>query len=186
MSVATDNIHDCETTKRCCIPAAWLMLIVFDLCLVALACAQDNKPVVTASDDPLVTQLEGPNDVEQNAVRFEAIDVFVDSGDLPLAAYQFELVSKAADVEIVGIEGGAHAAFAEPPYYDPKAMNNNRVILAAFNTGNDLPSGRSRVARIHVQVQGPGQQEYQTKLTVSATSDGESVPAKLSIAKARA
>ena len=186
MNVAAHEIHNGETIRHRHIPLPWLVLIVFDLCLVAMACAQDSSPVASTADEPTVTQLEGPNDVEQDTLRFEAIDVFVDSGDQPLAAYQFELVSRVPGVEIVGIEGGAHAAFAEPPYYDPKAMNNNRVILAAFNTGNDLPSGRSRVARIHVQVQGPGQKEYQTRLTISATSNGERIPAKLSIAKAKA
>ena len=135
-------------------------------------------------DGSAVTQIEGPNNVANDAVRFEAIDIFVDSGTTPLAAYQFELASETPGVEIVGIEGGEHAAFAEPPFYDPKAMNNNRVILAAFNTGKDLPSGRSRVARIHVQLEGPGLKEYRTKLSVSATTDGEEIPATVLIARA--
>ena len=165
---------------------AWLLLIAFDVFLMALACAQDNQPVERGDSDTAVTQLEGPDDVREDAVRFEAIDVFVDSGDERLAAYQFELVSSTADVEIVGIEGGEHAAFKEPPYYDRLAIKNNRVILAAFHTGDDLPTGRSRVARIHVQIQGPGQKKYSTTLTVSATSEGRKIPAKLSIAKAKA
>ena len=155
-----------------------------DVNLVALVCAQDEQPAA-GQGDSVVTQLDGPNDVEQNAVRFEAIDVFVDSGDQPLAAYQFELTSQEPGVEIVGIEGGEHAAFKEPPFYDPKAMNNNRVILAAFNTGQDLPAGRSRVARIHVQVMGPGQREYRTRLLVSATVEGQQIPAKVSIANGK-
>lgn len=183
MSVAVPHQR---STQRRMIPPAWLALIAFDMCLVALACAQDQKPNVEIPDNVVVTQLEGPNDVNNETVRFEAIDIFVDSGEAQLAAYQFELFSKDAGVEIVGIEGGDHAAFKEPPFYDPKAMNNNRVILAAFNTGENLPAGRSRVARIHVQLQGPGQKEYQTKLTVSATAEGDQIPAKLSIARAKA
>jgi hypothetical protein len=169
------------------IPTVWMVLIIFDLCLVALACAQDQsaKTAAPLTTESKVIQIEGPNDVANGAVRFEAIDVFVDSGTAPLAAYQFELASETPGVEIVGIEGGEHAAFEEPPFYDPKAMNNNRVILAAFNTGNDLPSGRSRVARIHVQLEGPGLKEYRTKLAVSATTDGTTIPATISVAKAK-
>ncbi len=173
--------------QRCCIPIAWLVLIVFDLCLVALACAQTDPSDRSIQADPVVvTQIDGPNDVGDDDDRFEAIDVFVDSGDMPLAAYQFELQSETPGVEIVGIEGGEHAAFQEPPYYDVRAIQNNRVILAAFSTADDLPSGRSRVARIQVLLTGPGIKEYRTLLKVSASKDGEQVPAEISIARTRA
>ena len=52
-------------------------------------------------------------------VRFEAVDVYVDSGDEPLAAYQFELVDPTGASLIVGVEGGEHAAFAAPPTTTP-------------------------------------------------------------------
>lgn len=186
MNVATQN-KDCSR-QSWRLPVAWLVLITFDLCLVALVCAQD--PPKTAEDntsEPLVVvQIDGPVDADVNDVRFEAIDVFVDAGDQALAAYQFELKSRTPGVEIVGIEGGEHAAFKEPPYYDSNAMRHNRVIIAAFNTGNQLPEGRSRVARIHVQLQGPGVKEYETKLSVSATVNGKRVPASASVAKADA
>jgi hypothetical protein len=94
-------------------------------------------------------------------------------------------MSKTGGVEIVGIEGGEHPAFAEPPYYDTRAMNNNRVVLGAFNTGNDLPTGRSRVARVHVQLRGPGDRLWHTELTTSASADGTKIPAEISIAKAQ-
>ena len=183
MNVANRN-H--QVTGRMSIPTAWLALIIFDVSVVALTYAQDEQPIPAEQSAVVATQLEGPNDVAADAVRFEAIDVFLDSGDDRLAAYQFELASEEATVEIVGIEGGEHAAFETPPYYDPGAMKNNRVILAAFNTGDDLPAGKSRVARIHVQIQGPGLTEFQTKLKVSATTDGEKIPARLSVAKAKA
>jgi hypothetical protein len=66
-------------------------------------------------------------------------------------------------------------------------MNNNRVIFGAFNTGSDnqLPSGRSRVARVHVKIIGPGERLWHTELTTSASSDGRNIPAELSISKAR-
>ena len=170
------------------IPLCWVLLIAFDLCLMAFAMAQEPQP--GSANVPVQTDevtIPGPADGSKDSIRFEAIDVFVDSGDLPLAAWQLELRSLTQDVEIVGIEGGEHPAFKEPPYYDPRAMNNNRVILGAFNTGSDnqLPSGRSRVARVHVQITGSGERFWHTELTTSASSDGRHIPAELSIAKAQ-
>ena len=170
------------------IPLCWVLLIAFDLCLMAFAMAQE--PQQGSANVPVQTDevtIPGPADASKDSIRFEAIDVFLDSGDLPLAAWQLELRSLTQDVEIVGIEGGEHPAFKEPPFYDPRAMNNNRVILGAFNTGSDnqLPSGRSRVARVHVQITGPGERLWHTELTTSASSDGRNIPAELSIAKAQ-
>jgi len=116
------------------------------------------------------------------AVRFEAVDVYVDSGKSPLAAYQFELAAEVGDMKIVGIEGGEHAAFKEPPYYDPAALMKHRVIIAAFNTGADLPSGKTRVARVHVQVTGDAEPEYVVKLHVAASADGKEIKATATLA----
>ena len=185
MNVA-DTTIDIRKHRRGTLPIAWLMLIAFDVCLMALAHTQDNPQNATTDPQQSTTQLDGPDTTDEDAVRFEAIDVFVDSGSNALAAYQFELKSESPGVEIVGIEGGEHQAFEEPPFYDPKAMNNNRVILAAFNTGDNLPSGRSRVARIHVQLQGSGAKRYRTELKASATTDGQKIQAQIEIAKAGA
>jgi hypothetical protein len=115
------------------------------------------------------------------AVRFSALDIYVDSGDRLLAAYQCEFTAARGDVKIVGIEGGEHAAFTNPPYYDPAALMNNRVILAAFNTGAALPIGKSRVARIHVRIAGDVQPQYELKLTTAGGSDGQRIDAKISM-----
>jgi len=130
---------------------------------------------------------EAPMEAEPPAggVRFEALDVFVDSGAKPLAAWQFELAAERGDVKIVGLEGGEHAAYREPPYYDPAALQNHRIIVAAFNTGRDLPAGRTRVARIHVQVTGP-EPEYAIRLAAAASPDGERIPATVTLAKGEA
>ena len=108
-------------------------------------------------------------------VRFEAIDVFIDTGEKPLAAYQFELKAFRGDVMIVGIEGGEHAAFEEPPYYDPAALNNDRVIIADFNTEKDVPAGRTRLARIHVRVRGKEEPRYRTVLETAVAPGGKEV-----------
>jgi len=114
-------------------------------------------------------------------VRFEWVNVFIDSKEKPLAAYQFELTAKSGDVKIAGVEGGEHPAFKEPPYYDPAALSNDRIIIAAFNIGKDLPAGRTRVARLHVQVSGVP--EYAIKLVVTASADGKEIPATASVSQ---
>ena len=172
-------------SRRCRIPLCWALLIALDVSLMAFTYAQDgNRRTTDPPVQSVETEIPGPDDVAADVRRFEAIDVFVDSGNERLAAWQLEVRSTANDVQIVGIEGGEHPAFEEPPYYDKRAMNNNRVIIAAFSTGDNLPRGRSRVARIHVQVRGSGARTWLSELTTSATTDGTRIPAEISIAKA--
>ena len=187
----SDESRVTASKQRHGVPLAWQLLIVFDICAIAFSYSQHATGSVRGQSDSIQiveqkaveTMFEGDSGTPPGAVRFEAIDVFVDAGKTPLAAYQLELSSRDQGVEIVGIEGGEHVAFSEPPYYDTRAMNNNRVILAAFNTGENLPTGRSRVARVHVQVDGPQQRIWKTTLMASAAADGKRIPAELSIAK---
>ncbi len=114
-------------------------------------------------------------------VRFQAVHVFVDTGAEPLAAYQLDLQVTTGNVRIVGIEGGENAAFADPPYYDPTAIQGDRVIIGAFSTApaGTLPVGRTRIATIHVRVTGDRQPEYEAELSVTATADGGAIPGRL-------
>ena len=111
-------------------------------------------------------------------VRFAAIDIYIDSNSTPLAAYQLEFHGEGNQVRIAGIEGGAHDAFKIPPFYDPKAMQQERVILAAFNTGNKLPSGNTRVATIHLQYPGPQPPTFLLKLHTASDSNGKEISVK--------
>jgi hypothetical protein len=111
------------------------------------------------------------------APRFRPVDVFVDAGDASLAAYQIEVVAD-GETRIVGVEGGEHAAFHEPPRYDPEALRGGRIILAAFNVGTDLPRGRTRVATLHVRESGGAPVAYRATLIVAADSSGHSVQAE--------
>jgi hypothetical protein len=125
---------------------------------------------------------EEPTKTDRSSVRFIALDIYIDSGETPLAAYQFELTAEAGQFKIVGLEGGEHTAFAKPPYYDKKALsdsktNHDRVIVAAFDTGDDLPTGNTRVARVHVQITGEPTPDFAVKLTVAASEDGETLDA---------
>src|SRR3954468_2921287 len=126
----------------------------------------------------------GGQAVAPNTRRFAAVDVYIDSGDRPLGAYQVELKA-VGDVKAVGIEGGESAAFREPPYYDPAALHEDqlreRVVLAAFNTGKDLPTGRTRVGGVHVRVAGDGEPRYEARVQSAGTRDGSRMGAKVEV-----
>jgi hypothetical protein len=116
-------------------------------------------------------------------VRFAPVHVYLDSGSKPLAAYQFELKAASGQIKIVGVEGGEHPAFKEAPYYDPAALMNDRIIIAAFNTGRDLPTGRTRIATIHLQILGDAEPEYQLTLVTAAGADGNELPVEITYTK---
>jgi len=115
------------------------------------------------------------------SVRFAPMHIYLDSGNTPLAAYQFELKADPDRVQIVGVEGGEHPAFKEAPYYDPAALANNRIIIAAFNTGTDLPTGRTRIATIHLQITGAAEPGYELILNAAGDPEGNTIDAELSL-----
>ena len=130
-----------------------------------------------ASDETLVD--------DRSPSPFTYLDVFIDAHGSSLAAYQFELRATSGDVKLVGIEGGEHKAFAEPPYYDSKALLAERIVIAAFNTGSDLPAGKTRVARLMVRV-GETKPKYDVKLQVCASADAKPVAGEISISEGAA
>jgi len=131
----------------------------------------------------LAHQPENDNIPVEPKVRFAPVHIYLDSGNKPIAAYQFELKAGAGQIKIVGVEGGQHAAFKEAPYYDPEALANNRIIIAAFNTGSELPKGRTRIATIHLQIIGEAEPDYELNLAIAADADGEEIPADISFEK---
>jgi hypothetical protein len=132
-------------------------------------------------------------------IRFAPVHIYLDSGGAPLAAYQFELIvawgsrpwsqnhgqdaRATGQVKIVGVEGGAHPAFREAPYYDPAALMNERIVIAAFHTGRDLPTGRTRIATIHLQIPGDADPQYELNLTTAADAAGERLPVRITLEK---
>jgi hypothetical protein len=115
-----------------------------------------------------------------NTLRFQAVEIFLDSRAVALAAYQLEFTVTSGNAKIVGIEGGEHPAFAEAPFYDPKAIQHERVILAAFSTqaADKLPKGKTRVATIHLQVSGQSELKFETKLQTAADTGGQQIVAE--------
>lgn len=123
--------------------------------------------------------------VDDNAAdntRFVAYDVFIDAGDDALAAYQIDISDVSGRMTIVGVEGGESTAFDAPPYYDPKALHNEgRIILAAFTTDDDGPTGKTRVARLHMQISGEQPADFDAKVIVAADADGLDIDANVTI-----
>ena len=110
-------------------------------------------------------------------VSFRAVDIFVKSKGQPLAAYQVQVAFLGLKTKISGIEGGSHPAFKKPPLYDPKAMQKEQVIIAAYNTApaEELPKGKVRVATIHLHITGSKTPELTFKLVAAGTVDGEKI-----------
>jgi hypothetical protein len=122
---------------------------------------------------------------DDGAIRFRTVDVYVDSKAQPLAAYQleFSVTNSGSAAKIVGIEGGESPAFAEPPFYDPQAMQQERVIIAAFSTNavSQLTKRKTRVATIHLQTSRAVEPEFEIKLQVAGNVNGNPIPAAASV-----
>jgi len=119
-------------------------------------------------------------------VRFEAHNVVIDPAGRALGAYQVEFRATRGDVTIVGVEGGEHAAFAQAPFYDPAAIQNERAILGAFSTDAALPDAPTRVARVHVRIAGDVAPEFAVELHAAADAEGERFGAEVTTTRATA
>ena len=117
---------------------------------------------------------------EPGPVRFRPVHVYVDPAGTPLAAYQIEIVAD-GNAKIVGVEGGEHRAFFEPPHYDPAALTGGRIIIAAFDTGSDLPTQKTRVATIHMREAGTTEPTYHATLQIAGDQDGSVIPATVEL-----
>lgn len=117
--------------------------------------------------------------------RFAVVDVYLDSAT-PVAAWQFELTERRAAMQVVGVEGGEGAGFREPPYYDRAAVERgaaDRIVVASYSLGSsaELPSGRVRVASVHVRLSGAASPEYRLRLVAAGAADGRPIDAKISL-----
>ena len=143
------------------------LIILTSICVIVPVLAQQTKQDYSTA---------------QPRVRFAPLHIYLETCNL-LAAYQFELKATTGHVKIVGVEGGQHEAFKEAPYYDPAALANDRIIIAAFSTGRDLPTDRTRIATIHLQIIGDAEPQYELKLIVAADADGKEIPAEITFEK---
>lgn len=121
---------------------------------------------------------------QDDVVRFAAIDIFLDSPS-PVAAWQFELNNRAGTMSVVGIENGESDAFDGAPYYDREAAERGaleRIVVADFSTYpvEMLPSGRIRIATLHLMISG-ADPAYDLRLVTAVTETGRSVDASISL-----
>ena len=115
--------------------------------------------------------------VTRTGARFATVDIFVDSREAALGAWQVEFSDRSGAARLAGVEGGEHAAYKQPPYYDPEALQRERVILAGFNTAaaGQLPRGRTRVATLHLHITGSTPVDFAVKVTAAADSEGRRI-----------
>ncbi len=125
-----------------------------------------------------------PAEGQPAPIRFRAYDVLIDPKGKPLAAYQIEIAAEKGEVKIAGIEGGEHPAFRHPPAYDPKAMQQDHVILAALSTepAEKLPSGKTRVAVLHVVTTGEPP-EFAVKCLAAGSAQAEKIAVETTLAE---
>jgi hypothetical protein len=120
-------------------------------------------------------------------IRFLAMDVLIDPKGQPLAAYQLEIAAPPG-VKIVGVEGGEHPEFRKAPYYDPKAIQNERVIVAAFTTAEQtkLPRTQTRVLTLHLESVTTQTLKLETTLRLTATPNGQKISSDITISERKA
>lgn len=112
--------------------------------------------------------------------KFVTVDIEIDPKGQPLAAYQLEFASETKGVTLVGITAGQHPAYAKtPPYYDPAALQHDRVILAAFTTDSTLPNKPTVVATLNLMLEGDvagaANPHYAVKLEIAADAEGKPI-----------
>lgn len=119
---------------------------------------------------------------ERGVPAFVACEIYIDSGDRPVGAYQLEIVADRAGAKIVGVEGGDHEQFRGAPFYDPAALNGGRIVIGSLSLaeGPDLPRGEFRAARVHFMVD-----DAETGFAVKVHTAGDERGAVIEI-KARA
>ena len=138
--------------------------------------------ILTLFTDLLLAQESGLNG---QPMRFCAVDIYLDSAAAPVAAYQVEFSVTNGVGKIVGIEGGEHQAFRAAPHYDPKAIQNERAIIAAFSLlpANALPIGRTRVATVHLMITGNTEPQLEVRVQVAADTQGNKITAVATLEK---
>ena len=117
------------------------------------------------------------------APRFVAVDVYLQA-DRPVAAWQFEF--SGGNARIVGVENGDSGAFEGAPYYDREAVQRgtaDRIVVADFSLAarDALPSGRVRIATLHLMLEDAGRPEFDLHLVTAVTHDGAAIDASIAL-----
>jgi len=120
-------------------------------------------------------------DQAADAAQVKAYDIVINPHGASLAAYQVELIAEDTHARIVGVEGGDHPAFRKAPYYDPEALETGRIVIAAFDTGADLPAQPTRIATVHMIEPDKCDCGYALDLTVAVDPDGNDIDADIEL-----
>lgn len=128
--------------------------------------------------------MAGAASADEHDVRFAAVDIYLDSAE-PVAAWQFELSDRDGLMKVVGVEQGESSAFKRVPYYDREAVRlgeADRIIVADYSLADvaELPSGRVRVATVHLMLSGDDDTDFNLFLVTATTHDGVVTDAHLS------
>ena len=120
-----------------------------------------------------------------DSVEFRSVDIFLDSSE-PVAAWQFRFSEKHSMMTIVGVENGDSEVFPDAPYYDRDAVTNgsaDRIIVADLSLAgkHQLPSGRFRIATLHIMLSGPGKPVFDLRLVTATTRSGDVIDAVISL-----
>jgi hypothetical protein len=127
----------------------------------------------------------GAASADEHDVRFAAVDIYLDSAE-PVAAWQFELSNRTDGMKIVGVEQGDSPAYARAPYYDREAVRlgeADRIIVADYSLADvvELPSGRVRVATVHLMLNSDDDADFDLFLVTATTYDGVVTDARISL-----
>ena len=115
--------------------------------------------------------------------RFVPVEIFLDSAQ-PVAAWQFELVDRNGRMTVVGVENGASKAFTGAPYYDRPATQAGeveRIVVVDYTLADapELPTGRTRIATVHLMI--VGEADFEVTLVTATTADGQQIDASISL-----
>ena len=118
----------------------------------------------------------------RSSTRFASLDIYLDS-PATVAAWQFELKDRNGAMKVVGVENGGHPAFQRAPYYDREPVaggNADRIVVADYSLADEstLPSGRVRLATLHLMLE--GEPDFELRLIVATTRQGRVIDAKIS------
>ena len=121
----------------------------------------------------------------ENALRFAAVDIYLETAE-SVAAWQFELSDKYGKMKVVGVESGESAAYQRAPYYDREAVRlgeADRIVVADYSLADidELPSGRTRIATIHLMLDSEDDQDIEPTLITATTHDGRVIDASISL-----
>jgi len=129
--------------------------------------------------------IAGLAQAEQEAIRFATVDVYLQS-DAPVAAWQFECSDRRGLMQVVGVERGESPAYQRAPYYDREAVRlgkAERIIVADYSlaSATELPSGRTRIATLHLMLSGEDAPDLNAMLIIASDSAGQAIEASIDL-----